>query len=297
VPVTPLLSLRRAPVLMVIAGVDAGKLFPLDKDETVIGRGQGVGVQIDDGGISRRHARVLRGADGSVVVEDLGSTNGIYQDGARIQRATLLPGDKVQIGHDLVLRFSMIDASEEAHARKLYDLATRDGLTQAFNRGYLTAQLPVLIARADRDRSEIGLVMFDVDHFKKTNDTFGHVAGDLVLQGLSAFAASLIAPGSTLARYGGEEFVVLAAGAPHGDLVRLAERLRSGIAALQIPFGSRVLTARISVGVASLNEGAASIPDAAGAMGAEARGAALLALADQRLYRAKASGRDRVVAT
>ncbi len=296
VVVTPLSSLRKRPMLMVMAGAEAGKLFPLDGDETVIGRGHDAGVCIDEAGISRRHARVLRGASGSVVIEDLGSTNGVYLDGARIERATLQPGDKIQIGHHLVVRFSMIDSSEEAHARQLYDLATRDGLTQAFNRGYLTGHLPLTIARAERDRAELGLVMFDVDHFKKTNDTHGHVAGDLVLQALATFAAGLLSPDHFLSRYGGEEFVVVAPGATHGAVVRFAERLRRGVSELQIPFGTRVLGVRISAGAASLHERALLTPDAAEAVGSEARGQALLALADQRLYQAKASGRNRVVA-
>jgi two-component system cell cycle response regulator len=286
---TPLAVLRKWPTFTLLSGVDAGKLFPLDQNETVIGRAHDAGVRIDDSGISRRHARVFRGPDGGFVIEDLGSTNGIFRNGERVDRSELAAGDKVQIGLNVIFRFSLIDASEEAQARHLFDLSTKDGLTGAFNRNYLTGRLTKEVTHAERDQTELGLIMFDVDHFKKTNDTYGHIAGDTVLQAVAAQVAKLIRSKDVFARYGGEEFVAILKGASHEDAVRFAERVRKGIEDLQIPFGSGTLTARVSVGVALLRE--VSEP-----AGGEGRGAELLALADKRLYQAKGAGRNRVVA-
>jgi diguanylate cyclase (GGDEF)-like protein len=296
VPLTPLTNLPKRPSLTLISGVDAGKLFVLDAAETVIGRTHDSGVRINDVGISRRHARVLRGPDGSLVLEDLGSTNGIYRNGERTQRAQLVPGDKVQIGRSVLLRYSLLDVSEEAQARQLFEMSTRDALTRAYSRNYLTGRLTVEVGHADREGASLGLIMLDVDHFKRTNDTYGHIAGDTVLQAVAAHVARLIRADDVFARYGGEEFVVLLRSAPHGDVVRFAERIRKGIEELVIPFGEGVLAARVSVGVASLTDLGSPSPDAGSSAVDEERGAALLDVADKRLYKAKGTGRNRVVA-
>jgi diguanylate cyclase (GGDEF)-like protein len=134
--------------------------------------------------------------------------------------------------------------------------------------------------------------LFDLDHFKQVNDTHGHIAGDAVLHGVAAFVARLIRTEDVFARYGGEEFVVLVRGIPHENVVRFAERVRKGVEALAIPWEKALLTARVSVGVASLRE-----EGRAGAAAGVSGGEALLELADSRLYQAKAAGRNCVIAS
>ena len=292
--------LKDRPVLVLVSGVDAGRVFSLDHVDTLIGRAPDCGVRIDDVGISRRHARVRRQKAGAVLIEDLGSTNGVYVNGERMDRGPLASGDQLQIGPNITLRFSMIDPSEEALARQLFDSSTRDALTRAFNRKYLMARLNAEVAYAARHRTRMGLILFDLDHFKKTNDTHGHIAGDTVLHGVAAMVARLIRTEDVFARYGGEEFVVLVRGIPHSNVARFAERMRKGVAELSIPWTPTALTARISVGVASLDEGtgdlAAPGPAAADEAVPAVAGEGLLKRADARLYRAKEAGRDRVVA-
>ena len=128
--------------------------------------------------------------------------------------------------------------------------------------------------------------MFDIDHFKTVNDTFGHAGGDRVLRAVAERVTQLVRVEDVFGRYGGEEFAVLVRGIKHKNVVRFAERLRTGIAGLKIPFGARILEVTVSLGVASLDECAKT-----------AGGDALLALADTRLYRAKRGGRNCTVAS
>ena len=157
-----------------------------------------------------------------------GSTNGIYVNGERKQQAKLQPGDQVQVGPNVTLRFSMIDVAEEALARQLFDSSTRDALTHAFNRKYLMGRLVSEVAYAERHKSRLGLLLFDLDHFKQVNDEHGHIAGDAVLQGVAGFVTRLIRTEDVFARYGGEEFVVLVRGIPHDEASSASPRGSGG---------------------------------------------------------------------
>ncbi len=270
-------------MLRVLAGLNAGQVFTIQRDETVMGRGRDADLRIDDPGISRKHARILRAAGGRHILEDLGSANGILVNGRRIERADLADGDRVQLGPSLVLRFGLVAADEEALARKLYEGSTRDALTLAYNRKYAGERLASEVAYAQRHGTPLSLLMFDLDHFKNVNDSAGHLAGDAVLRVVAAQVQRTIRTEDVLARYGGEEFVVLVRGIEHKSVFILADRIRVGVERLTIPWESRTLKVTVSIGVASLAECAP-----------KATVEALVALADERLYRAKAGGRNRV---
>jgi two-component system cell cycle response regulator len=276
-------ALPDRPLLTVLGGLNAGQVFTLDRDETLIGRGRDAEVNIDDVGISRRHARILRSDGRRYVLEDLGSSNGVFVNGRKVERALLADGDRMQIGPALVLHFRFTTADEEALALKLYEGSTRDGLTGLYNRRYASERLVAEVAYAHRHGTVFSLVFFDLDHFKHVNDTFGHLAGDGVLRVVAAQVRKAIRTEDVLARYGGEEFVVLVRGIAHKDVGVLADRVRTGIERLSIPWESQTIKITVSVGVASLSECEPRAP-------AEA----LVALADERLYEAKAGGRNRV---
>ena len=187
----------------------------------------------------------------------------------------------MQIGPALVLRFGFIAADEEALARQLYEASTRDGLTRLYNRKYATRRLAEEFAYAQRHGTPLGVALFDLDHFKRVNDTFGHQAGDGVLRVVAAQVQKTIRAEDVLSRYGGEEFLVLVRGIEHKNVGVLAERIRKGVAGLSIPWESRTLRVTVSIGVASLSEcGPGPTPEA------------LVKLADERLYEAKAAGRN-----
>jgi diguanylate cyclase (GGDEF)-like protein len=269
--------------LTVLNGFNAGEVFALDEREHILGRGTEADLWAEDPAVSRKHARITHTPDGEYVLEDLKSTNGTFVAARRAERCELASGDRIQLGPNLLLRFAIVDDAEEEMQRRLYESSTRDSLTRAYNRKYLGERLIAEIAHAERHKTELSLLMLDLDDFKLANDTYGHLAGDMVLRVVAAQMMRLIRVEDVLARYGGEEFVILVRSTNHAAAVRLAERTRGSIEQLTIPIKDAKLSVTVSVGVASLAE-----------LGEQAGPTELVALADARLYRAKMAGRNRV---
>jgi two-component system cell cycle response regulator len=163
-----------------------------------------------------------------------------------------------------------------------------DVLTGWHNRRYLQVRLFEELARARRDQSLLICLMLDVDHFKRVNDTWGHVAGDAVLRELANRIDSQVRASDVAARYGGEEFVVLMPDTTTESGERLAERIRRTIAAsaFDLP-GGETVAVTVSIGIASVRPS----PDN---NDLKTVGDALIARADVALYRAKSGGRDQV---
>jgi two-component system, cell cycle response regulator len=159
--------------------------------------------------------------------------------------------------------------------------ASHDHLTGLWNRRMALQQLERELQRSARDRSELAVILADVDHFKRINDTYGHATGDAVLQEVAGRLRSVVRDHEYLARYGGEEFLILLPGCPAVNAVGVAERARASIAADPVMVGGLPVSVRISLGVASTAEA-----------GIDA--AVLIASADAALYQAKAGGRNRV---
>lgn len=280
--VPPVVAKDRA-LLTMMNGLNAGQVYRLETSETLIGRAKDSGVRVDDVGISRQHARIVRTDDGRFVLEDMGSKNGIFVNGKKVERAELATADRVQIGPSAILRFALLDAAEEELARRLYESSTRDALTRAFNRKYLAERLAAEAAYAQRHDTRLSVIMFDLDHFKNVNDTRGHLAGDAVLRVVALQVTRLIRAEDVFARYGGEEFVVVVRGITHANVALFAERIRKSIEQLVIPLEDAKQRVTASFGVSSLAECAEKSADA------------LLKVADERLYESKLGGRNRVV--
>jgi two-component system cell cycle response regulator len=276
----------RQAALVVIAGMDMGRTIPLDAEVTVLGRDPSCHGLIRDDGISRRHAEIHREKDGGYVLVDLGSTNGVFVAGERIDRRTLREGDKMLLGRGTVLQFVLQDPIDEQFRRQMYESTVRDGLTGAFNRRHFDERLDAELSFARRHGSPFSLLIFDLDLFKNVNDRWGHPAGDQVLQAVAHLVQDRLRSEDLLARYGGEEFAVIARGTGPLNGLALGERLRREVEALEIvtPDGERIQVT-ISVGVSSWSDGAATTA------------ADLIALADRNLYQAKHKGRNRVEAS
>lgn len=271
--------------LTVLTGFSAGQVYALDGMEHVIGRGTEADIWVEDGGVSRRHARIKCRSDGRYFIEDLGSTNGTFVGTARVDVSEIRPGDRLQVGPHVTLRFAITDDAEEELQRRLYESSTRDALTRVYNRKYFTERLTAEVAYSRRHRVKLAVLMLDLDDFKATNDTYGHLAGDMVLRLVSSQMQRLIRVEDLLARYGGEEFVILARTTGKTEASRLAERIRVSVSELEIQVtADRSIKTTVSVGVAALPD----VPDGGPNE--------LLALADARLYRAKADGKNRVCA-
>ncbi|MDX2051344.1 MAG: GGDEF domain-containing protein [Polyangiaceae bacterium] len=269
-------------VLMRMDGITAGQVQSIDADDVVLGRHACNGIAIDDAGISRQHARIRRvGATHEVL--DLGSANGTFVMGKKIVRAVLQDGDWLQFGPRICFRYSQIDARHEQVLRELYEASTKDALTGAFNRKHFDERLVAEIAFARRHKAPISLLLADVDHFKRVNDTWGHPAGDAVLRQVARAIAQRLRTEDVFARFGGEEFVVILRGIDEAGAVRVGERIRATIGAVPCLAAGATIPVTVSVGCATL--GAAP----------ETSASALLEIADRRLYQAKALGRNRVV--
>jgi two-component system cell cycle response regulator len=283
--VLPAAPHRDRATLTFLNGVEAGSVLGLEASETVLGRAAGATLSIDEPTISRHHARVIRTEDGRHVLEDLGSKNGTFVNGHTVTRVPLRAGDRVQLGPALLFLFSVVDEREETLQRRLYESSTRDALTGLTNRRSLLERLELAIARGEAEETDVGVLMIDVDHFKRINDTFGHAAGDNVLRALAMSAAKALRAGDLFARYGGEEFVAVICGATKDDLVALAERVRLSFATTRVEIGSGLVEATVSVGVALWSEcRSRNYLD-------------LVAVADERMYLAKLGGRNGVCAT
>lgn len=278
-------SLRRskmAAYLIALSGNSAGRMFKLVDGENVIGRGDDVDIKLGDDDVSRRHAKIVKHPEGMVEVVDLESTNGTFVNGERVKARELRDGDRLLVGPVTILKFSYQDDLEEQFQRQLYESATRDGLTGVYNRRYFVEALEKDYSHAVRHGSPLAVVLLDIDHFKKINDTHGHPAGDTVLQAVSNLIQPSVRKDDVFCRIGGEEFVILMrdTGLPGAKI--FAERLRERIEKEVFKASDTEIPLTVSLGVAALD------PDR------HEDAHALVAEADEYLYQAKGSGRNRV---
>ncbi len=267
--------------LVVLAGASVGEMYKVDGDKTIIGRGQKAQVRLLDDGISREHAQLV--TEGSkIFLEDLGSTNGTFCNGLKVERRELSDGDKILVGSTTILKFTYHDNLDEIFQKQMYESALRDGLTKAFNKKYFTDRLESELTFALRHESPLVLVMFDIDHFKKVNDTHGHQAGDLVLSEISTLLTGALRAEDVFARYGGEEFAVICRGTDLTQATIVGERMRKAVEKHRFTFEGTHIPVTISVGIAGLPDPA--VKDATD----------LVARADKALYQSKHGGRNRV---
>jgi diguanylate cyclase (GGDEF)-like protein len=273
---------RTRAYLVVLAGSNVGEMFRVEEGENVLGRGMASTIRLNDDGVSRKHALLVQKA-GAVHIQDLKSANGTLVNGVQIDREALHDGDKIRLGSTTILKFTYNDHLDETFQRQMYEAALRDGLTKAFNKQYFLDRLETEVAYARRHESALALLIFDVDHFKRVNDTYGHVAGDAVLARLSRASSGIVRVEDVLARYGGEEFAVICRGVALDDAGILGERLRATVEATRFEVDGAHVPVTISVGVAAMPESAVKT------------GPELIVAADTALYQAKRAGRNQVV--
>jgi len=183
--------------------------------------------------------------------------------------------------HEDLLMYLGTAIVKDLENARLYRLSITDSLTKAFNRQYLYQRLPEEVERCRRYKDPLSVALFDIDHFKRFNDSYGHPAGDFVLKEVVRLAQGQIRDVDALVRYGGEEFLVLLPNTPLEGARVIAERFRKAVEAAEFPWSDRRLKVTISVGIATLAE---DVPN----------DEALLKKADDALYRAKTAGRNRV---
>jgi two-component system, cell cycle response regulator len=262
-------------------GPNMGRRFTLAKNEHFLGRLAGIDIEIDAEGISRRHARI--GRDGSGwFIEDLGSTNGTQVNDIPITRQALADGDLLRCG-TTVCKFLASDSIEATYHVEGYRQTITDGMTGVHNKRYLLELLDRDIGMAARLGNQLSLLMIDIDHFKKINDSYGHLAGDQALKELCRRIEPRLRSTDVLARYGGEEFAVVLPATPREGALQVAETLRVVIENAPFTHEQTKIPATISLGLATTDPGTPITVTE------------LIKRADDNLYEAKRSGRNRVV--
>lgn len=201
------------------------------------------------------------------------------KDGRTLERhSTVLRNDHAQyLGR--VWLFRDITPQKQTEAA-LLELARHDPLTGAANRRYFFERANEEFARTRRHGSPLSIACFDIDHFKRTNDQYGHAAGDAVLKCLCNTSQDLLRKNEPFARIGGEEFAILMPDTDMKGATHLAERLRQAIAAISVPFNDDEIHVTVSIGVATLSAADKTIEDC-------------LRRADHAMYSAKQHGRNR----
>ena len=263
--------------MITIHGSDFGKRFSLDKLETIVGRGEASDIRIMSENVSRQHAKLFR-IDQDYILEDLNSTNGTFVNTKKITQTTLRDGDLVLIGNT-ILKFISGSNIENQYYEEMYRLATLDGLTQAFNKSFFLSRLDEEFSRSRRYARNLSVIMFDLDHFHRLNNTYGHIAGDFVLKSLCRLISKNLRKEDLFGRFGGEEFSILLPETPEKDVLFLAEKIRKFVEGAEFDHDGTMIKVTISLGIAISEPTIKTWKE-------------LMEKADEALYKAKSDGRN-----
>jgi diguanylate cyclase (GGDEF)-like protein len=263
-------------------GPGMGTRYPLGDAAVVLGRGNDCDIRINDYSVSRRHARIQPGADGYYAV-DLQSTNGTFVNDVPASISRLQDGDYLRVGN-CIYRFLAGGNVEAEYHEEIYRLTIIDALTDAYNKRYLLEFLDRELSRTARYARPLALVMFDIDHFKAVNEDLGHLGGDFTLREIASVVKSCVRKEELFARYGGEEFVIVLPETNIEGGVVAAERTRDMVHKHAFQYEGKAYPVTISLGVAATDGERPLTPHE------------LIGEADEKLFRAKREGRNRVQA-
>ncbi|WP_294948207.1 GGDEF domain-containing protein [Sulfurivirga sp.] len=193
------------------------------------------------------------------------------------------PDEKQQLLQDMFVAGLGLALRNALTHEEIQRIAVLDGLTGVFNRRFGMQRLKEEYSRAVRQEAPLAVLMADIDHFKRINDTYGHLMGDRVLRLIVEQIRHVVREGDVIVRYGGEEFMIILPGADSHNAMEVAERLRRRAGDIEVHHGDHVIRVTLSIGVASLPEIKVDAP------------VALIECADEALYQAKRNGRNQVM--
>jgi diguanylate cyclase (GGDEF)-like protein len=276
--------LPKSTFILVLTGTRFGEVYKLPPNRVLkVGRGEEVDIRLDDEGISRVHCSVeARGPQ--ALLRDLGSQNGTYVGGERIAERVLVDGDRVQVGVATTFKLAWADEVEVNYQRRLAEIALRDPLTGVYNRRHFGERLASELAASRRYRRPVSVLMLDIDHLNRVNETHSRSAGDEVLRNAAQVLEGLVRGGDVVARVGGDEFALLLRETDLGGAQALAERLRDSIERMRTQFGGHEIAVTATLGLA------VDVPEAR--EGSKPRD--LVAGAERALERVKELGINRV---
>jgi two-component system, cell cycle response regulator len=280
---TPQSSLKDACLVHIYpCGTSMGRRFVLRDKPVIIGRGDECDIAVQENSVSRRHARVEPSKDGFYLL-DLQSTNGTFiNDNQLTEGKVLHDGDYVRVGN-CIYRYLAGGNIEAEYHEEIYRLTILDALTQTHNHRYLGDFLDREVMRSGRHKRPLSVCVIDIDHFKKVNDTHGHLGGDFCLREVASRVKRIVRREDLFARYGGEEFVMVLVETKLKQACEAAERVRVLIEQAPVKFEGKTIPITVSIGVAECSlDGTDTARE-------------LLKRADANLYKAKREGRNRVV--
>lgn len=270
--------------LIVVRGTPQGHRYFITQDKTILGRDPTADIVVQDANVSRKHAALIRKGD-TIALVDEGSSNGTKVNGKTCEvgkPVNLAKEDMIGMG---TTQFKFLPAGEleTLYYGNLGDAANMDAMTGIYNKGFFLQAIEVEFKRHKALHSDFSVVFFDLDHFKKVNDNFGHDAGDYVLKEVTRLiVTSGLRPKDVFARYGGEEFVILMGNASAEQARIQAEKIRQLIENHFFNYDDKRIPVTLSMGVAALDSQVESAQT-------------LLRSADKALYAAKQGGRNRVM--
>ena len=260
------------------AGV-GGSLIAIDRPAIRLGRGQHCEYELPDEYASREHC-VIELVNGQHIIRDLRSMNGTFVNDQQIDQPQILkPGDQLRVGYH-IFKYLSENHVEAMYHEAVFQMMTIDALTQTYNKRYFEDAFQREVLRSTRHGRSLGLLMIDVDHFKDVNDKYGHLVGDELLVGLCRRMKLRVRGDEILARVGGEEFAIGAVEIPQDKLYTLANEIRDLVAAKPFETAKGSIPLTISIGAAHSTGVEIYSPKE------------LIERADQKLYDAKASGRN-----
>ncbi len=264
--------------VIVISGPCMGSKAELGTSPVVIGRLEECDFTIDSDSVSRKHVKIDP-TPGGYTLRDLGSTNGTKVNSVKVTDHQLVDGDLIKVGK-AVLKFVAKGNPEGHYLQKMTERASEDPLTGVANRRQFDERLEAETAKIAFNAAPLSLILFDIDHFKQTNDQHGHPAGDHVLVEVARITSQCIRTGNVVARVGGEEFAVLCPGTDLEAARGLAQVIRSTIERAPMHFDGNAIAVTVSLGVAVASLASGGSPTT------------LYKNADSKLYEAKNAGRN-----
>jgi len=272
---------QKPAALLVVGGDLNGTLFDLNEAIVGVGRNADNTIALEFNGVSRYHFRVHANTD-THRLEDCGSKNGTYLNNKKVEGEVILTkGDIIKIG-SIALKYLPKGDLERLTYDKLNLEANTDKHTGCYNKTYFNNRITLEVNKSKVTGDPLSLVIFDLDHFKKLNDGFGHDAGDYVLKEMAqVIRANGIREQDVFARYGGEEFVILLPKTNLKQSFEIAERLRKLLENKEFLYEGKRLPVTASIGVADYRQGVNSGTD-------------LFKRADDAVYKAKEGGRNQV---
>jgi two-component system, cell cycle response regulator len=288
---TKLLSLEtfsedtsRIPVLVVVSGnlLDVGKVLPLYRNNLTVGRDSSTDLPLNDRLISRNHlevAEVKQEKDAfSIHVKDNGSTNGTFLKGKRINEEWLRSGETIEIGTETILLFRTESINCIKNPNIILSMISKDSLTGVYNRRAFDQLIEHIREKLSNTGVCYSLLLIDIDHFKKVNDSFGHPFGDSILKMIAETICMYVRAEDIVARLGGDEFAVVLPGLNAERATELSERLMSKIRCLKSD-DQKCLDLTVSIGISD-------------DCSAKLKPSELYRRADVALYKAKKKGRN-----